>query len=72
LDRRTGAIQRRPLALQASEDKFGAYYSIPSGGERSVNASWTYEAPCAAVSEIKEYLAFYPDRVDAFQITVKD
>ena len=45
-----------------------AYYSIPAGGERSVNAVWTYEAPHAAVSEIREYLAFYPDRVDAIQI----
>ena len=45
-----------------------AYYSIPAGGERSVNAVWTYDAPYAAVSEIREYLAFYPDRVDAIQI----
>ena len=48
-----------------------AYYSIPSGGERSVNAVWTYEAPYAAVSGIKEYLAFYPDRVDAIEIGVE-
>jgi uncharacterized protein (DUF427 family) len=45
-----------------------AYYSIPVGGERSVNAVWTYEAPYAAVSEIREYLAFYPDRVGAMRI----
>lgn len=41
-----------------------AYYSIPSGGERSVNAVWSYEAPYAAVAAIKDYVAFYPDRVD--------
>ena len=41
-----------------------AYYSIPSGGKRSTNAVWTYEAPYAAVAEIKDLLAFYPDRVD--------
>jgi uncharacterized protein (DUF427 family) len=46
-----------------------AYYSIPAGAERSVNAVWSYEAPYAAVSEIREYLAFYPDRVDAITIT---
>ena len=40
------------------------YYSIPAGGDRSVNAVWTYEAPYAAVSAIKEHLAFYPERVD--------
>ena len=45
-----------------------AYYSIPAGGRRSVNAVWTYETPYADVSEIREYLAFYPDRVDAIQI----
>jgi uncharacterized protein (DUF427 family) len=46
-----------------------AYYSIPLGGERSVNAVWTYEAPYAAVSLIKEHMAFYPDRVDTIQVS---
>ncbi len=45
-----------------------AYYSIRAGGERSVNAVWTYEAPYAAVSEIREYLAFYPERVDTIEV----
>jgi len=49
-----------------------AYYSIPAGGKRSVNAVWTYEAPYPAVSQIREYLAFYPDRVDAIQIAVEE
>lgn len=39
------------------------YYSIPAGGERSVNAVWTYEAPYDSVSQIKDHVAFYPDRV---------
>jgi uncharacterized protein (DUF427 family) len=41
-----------------------SYYSIPSGGERSVNAVWTYEAPYEAVASIKDHYAFYPSRVD--------
>ena len=49
-----------------------AYYSIPAGGERSVNAVWTYEAIYAAVSAIRDYLAFYPDRVDAIEVGVED
>lgn len=44
-----------------------SYYSIPAGGERSVNAVWTYENPFPAVSAIKEYLAFYPNRIDAIE-----
>jgi uncharacterized protein (DUF427 family) len=42
-----------------------SYYSITVGGERSVDAIWTYENPYPAVSEIKDHVAFYPDRVDA-------
>lgn len=44
-----------------------AYYSIALGGERSVNAVWTYEAPYAAVAEIRDHVAFYPDRVDSIE-----
>lgn len=44
-----------------------SYFSIPSGGERSINAIWTYEHPYDAVAPIKEYLAFYPDRVDKIE-----
>jgi len=48
-----------------------AYYSIPFGGERSVNAVWTYEVPYAAASKIQEYLAFYADRVDAIEVSLE-
>jgi uncharacterized protein (DUF427 family) len=44
-----------------------AYYSIPAGGERLVNAVWTYEAAYPAVAAIEDHLAFYPDRVDAIE-----
>jgi uncharacterized protein (DUF427 family) len=44
-----------------------AYYSIPIGGERAANAVWTYEAAFPAVVAIKDYVAFYPDRVDAIE-----
>jgi len=44
-----------------------AYFSVPSGGTRSANAVWTYEAPYEAVASIKDHLAFYPDRVDAIE-----
>lgn len=67
-------IPRRDVdmtALTRSEQKTycpykgdAAYFSIPAGGARSVNAVWTYETPFEAVAQIKEYLAFYSDRVD--------
>jgi uncharacterized protein (DUF427 family) len=44
-----------------------AYFSIPSGGERAINAVWTYEAPYDAVASIRDHLAFYPERVDTIE-----
>ena len=44
-----------------------AYFSIPAGGDRSADAIWTYETPFDAMVEIKDHLAFYPDRVDAIE-----
>jgi uncharacterized protein (DUF427 family) len=45
-----------------------SYYSIPAGGTKSVDAIWVYEQPHDAVAEIKDHVAFYPDRVDAIEI----
>ncbi|MGA2760677.1 MAG: DUF427 domain-containing protein [Candidatus Cybelea sp.] len=60
--------------LQRSDDQSycpykgdAAYYTISIGGDRGKNAVWTYEAPYEAVAEIKEHLAFYPDRVDSIE-----
>ena len=44
-----------------------AYFSIPLGGDRAINAVWTYETPYTAVEPIRDHLAFYPDRVDAIE-----
>ena len=44
-----------------------AYFSIPAGGGRSINAVWTYETPYAAVAAVKHRVAFYPERVDAIE-----
>jgi uncharacterized protein (DUF427 family) len=46
-----------------------SYYSIPAGGERSNNAVWTYESPYASVTQIREHLAFYPDRVESIEVS---
>jgi uncharacterized protein (DUF427 family) len=44
------------------------YFSIPAGGEKTVNAVWTYENPYDAVADIRDHVAFYPDRVDSIEI----
>jgi uncharacterized protein (DUF427 family) len=44
-----------------------SYFNIPQGGERAINAVWTYENPYATVASIRGYLAFYRDRVDTVE-----
>jgi uncharacterized protein (DUF427 family) len=59
------ALQRTDHASYCPYKGEAAYYSIPAGGGRTVNAVWTYEAPYDAVAAIKDHVAFYPDRVDS-------
>jgi uncharacterized protein (DUF427 family) len=47
-----------------------AYYSIPIGGPKSENAVWTYEEPYEAITNIREYLAFYLTRVDGIDMVL--
>ncbi|WP_263385974.1 DUF427 domain-containing protein [Granulicella arctica] len=43
------------------------YFSIPTGGNKSEFAVWSYEDPYEAVALIRDHLAFYPTRVDAIE-----
>ena len=40
-----------------------SYYSVLPAGADGVNAVWTYEQPYDAVADIREYVAFYPNKV---------
>jgi uncharacterized protein (DUF427 family) len=44
-----------------------SYYSVAAGGKTAENAVWSYETPFPAMAEIKEYLAFYPNRIDGIE-----
>ena len=44
-----------------------SYFTIAVGGRTAENAVWSYEQPFPAVAKIKEYLAFYPNRVDKIE-----
>jgi len=60
----TSALVRSEHTTYCPYKGDASYYSIPAGGDRSLNAVWTYESPFEAVAPIKDYVAFYPDRVD--------
>jgi uncharacterized protein (DUF427 family) len=44
-----------------------SYYTIRAGGRAAENAVWTYEDPYPGVAQIKNHLAFYPNRVDRIE-----
>ncbi|GIE90687.1 DUF427 domain-containing protein [Actinoplanes regularis] len=44
------------------------YYSITVDGKRTVDAVWEYQEPYDAVAQIKDHVAFYPDRVESITI----
>ena len=41
-----------------------SYYTITPDSERGTDAVWFYHDPHPAVAEIKDHVAFYPDRVE--------
>jgi uncharacterized protein (DUF427 family) len=59
-----GALKRTEHSTFCPYKGDASYYSIAVGGDRSINAVWTYETPFEAMAKIAGYLAFYPDRVD--------
>jgi len=58
------ALARSDHATYCPYKGEASYYSIPAGGDRSMNAVWVYETPFPAMAAIKDHVAFYPDRVD--------
>jgi uncharacterized protein (DUF427 family) len=48
------------------EWKGGAiYYTVVVGDKQAGNAAWSYPSPTPSFASIKDYLAFYPSRMEA-------
>jgi uncharacterized protein (DUF427 family) len=41
-----------------------SYWTLRVGGQVSENTAWSYEAPFPEVAGLKDYVAFYADRVE--------
>ena len=61
--------------LEASETRShcpfkgdATYYAIHTKSQVIEDAGWSYEAPKEGVAEIKDYLAFYPQKVAVEQL----
>ncbi|WP_405061959.1 DUF427 domain-containing protein [Kribbella sp. NBC_01505] len=56
-------LERTELTTYCPYKGDASYYSILPAGEAGVNAVWTYEQPYEAVADIRDHVAFYPDKV---------
>ena len=45
-----------------------SYYTILMDGRFAENAIWTYEHPYPAMEQIRDRLAFYPDKVEIYEV----
>lgn len=45
-----------------------AYFTILMDGRFADNAVWTYEEPFPAMEQIRDRLAFYPDKVELYEV----
>ena len=62
-------LERTAHATHCPYKGDASYYSIRAGERVAENAIWSYEQPFPAMAEIAGYLAFYPDRVDAIEVS---
>jgi len=49
-----------------------SYFSVNVEGKTAENAVWTYETPIDAVAQIKGYVVFYPEKMDAIEELPRD
>ncbi len=43
----------------------GSYYTVQVGEEQALSCAWYYPQPTADFADIKDYVAFYPSRMEA-------
>jgi len=63
LDADMAALERSSHQTWCPYKGDASYFSL-STGEAGRNGVWSYEAPHDAVAEIRDHLAFYPDKVE--------
>lgn len=44
-----------------------SYFTVRVNDKTVDNAVWSYESPFASVADIKDHLAFYPDKMDTVE-----
>ena len=63
-DVRLDLLERSAHSTHCPFKEDAAYWTVRVGERRAENAVWSYETPYAEVAQIKDYMAFYWDKMD--------
>jgi uncharacterized protein (DUF427 family) len=67
-DVETGFLSESPKVTQCPYKGSATHYSMLIDGELIENAAWSYEDPYPAVERIRGRIAFYPDKVEVYEL----
>lgn len=67
-DVETGFLSRSPKLTQCPYKGAATHYSMMIDGDLIENVAWSYEEPYPAVEAIRGRIAFYPDKVEIYEI----
>lgn len=71
-DIETGFLSKSPKVSECPYKGQATYYSMLIDGELIENVAWSYEAPYPAMEAIRGRLAFYPDKVEIYEVSEAD
>ena len=71
-DVQMSCLQRTEHSTHCPFKGDASYFSVSVNGKTAENAVWTYEAPIDSVAQIKDYVVFYPEKMDAIKELPKD
>jgi uncharacterized protein (DUF427 family) len=63
-----GFAGKTPHATECPYKGQASYYTFDIDGRILEDVAWSYEAPFPAMSDIKGHVAFYPDRVELYEL----
>lgn len=71
-DIETGFLSKSPKVTECPYKGMATYYSMLIDGELIENVAWSYEAPYPTMEVIRGRLAFYPDKVEIYEVSEAD
>jgi uncharacterized protein (DUF427 family) len=71
-DIETGFLSQSPKVTQCPYKGAATHYSMLIDGELIENVAWSYEDPYPAVEAIRGRIAFYPDKVEVYEVSDAD